>query len=145
MVLHVRRMFFNSDGWPVVSPERYAGTPPRRFTEDDLTGEWEMIRVREPRHERNLHAGQILWGEGELAKDERNRSFRLTLSADGKAGLTGYWSFLTEKQTIKLTIDEEEINELLIFAGQDWENEKETILFTGLDRNGRSVWGKRIK
>ncbi|MDR0658194.1 MAG: hypothetical protein LBG18_04580, partial [Mediterranea sp.] len=32
-----------------------------------------------------------------------------------------------------------------IFAGQDWENEKETILFTGLDRNGRSVWGKKIK
>ena len=145
MVLHVRRMFFNSDGWPVVSPERYAGIPSRKFTEDDLAGEWEMIRVREPRHERNLKAGQILFGEGELAKEEQNRSFRLTLSADGKAGMTGFWSFLTGKQTIKLTMNEEEINELLIFAGQDWENEKETILFTGLDRNGRSVWGKKVR
>ena len=27
MVLHVREMFWNSDGWPVVSPERYAGLP----------------------------------------------------------------------------------------------------------------------
>src|SRR5690606_22683922 len=25
MVLHVREMFWNEDGWPVVSPERYAG------------------------------------------------------------------------------------------------------------------------
>jgi arabinan endo-1,5-alpha-L-arabinosidase len=39
MVLHVRRVFFNSDGWPVVSPERYAGISSRRFTEDDLAGE----------------------------------------------------------------------------------------------------------
>ena len=31
------------------------------------------------------------------------------------------------------------------FAGHDWENETETILFTGLDSRGRSVWGKRIK
>jgi hypothetical protein len=25
-----------------------------------------------------------------------------------------------------------------------WENETETILFTGLDAQGHSVWGKRI-
>lgn len=31
-----------------------------------------------------------------------------------------------------------------IFAGHDWENETETILFTGLDAQGHSVWGKRI-
>ena len=27
----------------------------------------------------------------------------------------------------------------------DWENETETVLFTGLDSWGRSVWGKRTK
>ena len=48
------------EGWPVVSPERYAGTPSRRFTEADLAGEWEIIRVQEPRYERQLEAGQIL-------------------------------------------------------------------------------------
>ncbi len=145
MVLHVREMFFNSDGWPVVSPERYAATPTRKFTEKDLVGEWEVIRVREPQHERNLEAGQILWGEGELKKEEWNDSFSLTLLEGGKVDLTQNKWFLTEKHTLKLTIDEEDINELLIFAGQDWENEKETILFTGLDNSGRSVWGKRIR
>jgi arabinan endo-1,5-alpha-L-arabinosidase len=44
-----------------------------------------------------------------------------------------------------LTIDEETINNLIVFAGHDWENEQETVLFTGLDKDGRSFWGKRIK
>lgn len=42
-------------------------------------------------------------------------------------------------------LGKEEIKNLIIFAGHDWENEAETILFTGLDSWGRSVWGKRIK
>ena len=41
--------------------------------------------------------------------------------------------------------DKEIIENLIIFAGHDWENETETILFTGLDSRGCSVWGKRIK
>jgi arabinan endo-1,5-alpha-L-arabinosidase len=146
MVLHVREMFFNSGGWPVVSPERYAGTKPRTFKAQDMAGEWEIIRIIEPLHERRLEAGQILRGEGELVDREWNRSFKLKLNADGSTGMkNGKWSFSVREQILKLTIDNENINELIIFAGQDWENERETILFTGLDDRGRSVWGKRTK
>lgn len=145
MVLHTRELFFNSEGWPVASPERYAATPSRRFTKEDLVGEWEMIRVIEPLHERNLEAGQIIWGEGELRDEEWNCSRRLILQEDGTMGMNNKWSFLTENQTLKLVIDEEVIDELFIFAGQDWENETRTVLFTGLDSKGRSVWGKRVK
>lgn len=67
------------------------------------------------------------------------------LTKEGKiAGETGNWSFLTDKQSLNLTVEGEEIQNLIIFAGHDWENEKETILFTGLDTSGRSVWGKKI-
>ncbi|MFA7141425.1 MAG: hypothetical protein WC126_10570 [Proteiniphilum sp.] len=34
---------------------------------------------------------------------------------------------------------------LYLFFGQDWENQNQTLLFTGLDDKGRSVWGKRTK
>jgi len=34
---------------------------------------------------------------------------------------------------------------LVVFNGHDWENETRTLLFTGIDENGCSVWGKRIK
>ena len=83
MVLHVRQLFFTPDGWPVVSPERYTGTPSRKFTEVDLVGEWEMIRVQEPKYERQLEAGQILWGEGKLKDGEWNLSTRIKLAKDG--------------------------------------------------------------
>ncbi|NDV66210.1 arabinan endo-1,5-alpha-L-arabinosidase [Bacteroides sp. 224] len=145
MVLHVRETFFNSEGWPVVSPERYAATKKRTFNAADLVGEWEVLRVIEPLHERQLEAGQILWGEGELKDQEWNKSFSINLLEGGLTGLNEMWSFLTEKQSLKLNLKGEELNELFIFAGQDWENEKETILFTGLDSRGRSVWGKRVK
>ena len=54
MDLHVREVFFTVNGWPVVSPERYAGTAPRSFTKEDLVGEWEIIRIQEPPLERKV-------------------------------------------------------------------------------------------
>jgi arabinan endo-1,5-alpha-L-arabinosidase len=144
MVLHVRQVFFTPDGWPVVSPERYAGTPSRHFRQPDISGEWEIIRVREPVCERKLEAGQVLWGESELQSKECNSSFRLTLSKDGKIESRGTWHFSGKGQFLSFHLDDEPIDNLIIFAGHDWENEKETILFTGLDRKGRSVWGKKM-
>ena len=157
MVLHIRQLFFTPEGWPVASPERYAGTASRQFSKEDLVGEWEIIRVQEPAYERQLEAGQILWGEGELKEKEWNLSTRMTLAKDGtcKGQMTdnewnivqmnGKWSFLTEKHLLMVDLNSEKIENLVIFAGHDWENETETILFTGLDSRGRSVWGKRIK
>ena len=144
MVLHTREVFFNAEGWPVVSPERYAATPERHFTKEDLIGEWEIIHLNEPLHERQLEAGQILWGEGELVDEEWNHSFQISLAESGEAGANGKWDFLTEKQSLLLNLNGSEECELFVFAGQDWENERETILFTGLDKRGRSFWGKRI-
>lgn len=146
MDLHVRQVFFTDDGWPVVSPERYAGTQPRRFRVADLVGEWEVIRVQEPLYERRLEAGQILWGEGELKEEEWNRSRKLQFAKGGElANGAGSWAFVEDKQGLTLTLNGEPIDNLIVFAGHDWENEQETVLFTGLDARGRSVWGKRVK
>ncbi|MGL4852272.1 MAG: glycoside hydrolase family 43 protein, partial [Phocaeicola sp.] len=144
MVLHVRQLFFTESGWPVVSPERYTGTTPRTFTKEDLVGEWEIIRLAEPPLERGLEAGQILWGEGDLQEREQAHATLVTFDAAGHAG-TMKWVFNAKKQLLTMKSDSEEISNLIIFAGHDWENEQETILFTGLDTKGCSVWGKRIK
>lgn len=92
MDLHVREVFFTVNGWPVVSPERYAGTAPRSFTKEDLVGEWEIIRIQEPPLERSLEAGQILWGEGDLRNGEQALSARVVLEADGSVG-DATWDF----------------------------------------------------
>lgn len=155
MVLHVRQLFFTADGWPVVSPERYAGVPPVKFDAADLAGEWEILRVTEPRAERELEAGQILWGEGDLRDGEWNDSFSVTFDADGsviskcdkegKKPEPGSWLFDAGSQTLCLTVGGEKISGLVVHAGHDWEREADTVLFTGLDFTGRSVWGKRVK
>lgn len=146
MNLHLRQVFFTEDGWPVVSPQRYTGSEPQKFTAKDMVGEWEVIRVREPLYERRLEAGQILWGEGELRSEEWNLSQVLPLQKDGLLGEDkGNWEFSADRQSLQLTLEGDTVRNLIVFAGHDWENETETVLFTGLDSRGRSVWGKRIK
>ena len=145
MVLHVRQLFFTPDGWPVASPQRYVEGIGEVVSEKKIAGEWEMIRIRESVYERELEAGQILWGEGELHEKEWNKSFHINLNSDGSTSNNGSWSFEGQNQTLTLTIGEENIRNLYLFFGQDWENQTQTLLFTGLDDKGRSVWGKRTK
>lgn len=146
MDLHVRRILFTPDGWPVVSPQRYAGVPQRSFSAADLEGEWEIVRIVEPRAERRLEAGQILWGEGALLDGEWNIAEPYTLANAGViAENKGSWQFDEKNQLLSMTLNGEKINNLIIFAGHDWERRLDTVLFTGLDDQGRSVWGKRTK
>ena len=111
-----------------------------------MAGEWEIVRVQEPAYERCLEAGQILWGEGQLRDEEWNLSSILSFEKNGCLGKNkGNWNLLEAKQLLSLTLEGECVDNLIVFAGHDWENETETVLFTGLDSRGRSVWGKRIK
>ena len=144
MDLHVRRVFWTKDGWPVLSPERYAGTEQMNIRKNDLAGEWEVITIHGDVPLRDLEAGQILWGENHLKSEEVNRSVVVRLSKDYSISgeMTGKWTF--ENGILKLNTDNITI-ELQVFAGQDWENEKKTLLFTGLNDKGYSLWGKRIK
>jgi arabinan endo-1,5-alpha-L-arabinosidase len=145
MVLHLRELFFTPDGWPVVSPQRYAGDERRIVSEKEIAGDWEIIRIRESTHERQLEAGQIMWGKDSLENEEWNSSYPLRLHSDGTTSDHGSWSFNQKNQTMTFTVDKETIRNLYIFAGHDWEKQTRTILLTGLDDEGRSVWGKRIK
>lgn len=43
--LHVRKMLWTKDGWPVVSPERYAGEYAQDIPKSMIAGEWEGLAV----------------------------------------------------------------------------------------------------
>ena len=43
MDLHVRKIFWTSNGWPVVSPERYAWEDNATVSKDSMHGQWEKI------------------------------------------------------------------------------------------------------
>ncbi len=148
MDLHLRQVFFTTDGWPVVSPQRYAGTPERRFQPADLAGVWEIIRVDNPKSDRSLDAGQVLWGEGGLRNDESSISRTCAVYPDGYltvAGSHGSWSFDPDRQLMTMKIGDETITDLIVHAGHDWERQTDTVLLTGLDSGGRSIWAKRVR
>ena len=144
MDLHVRQVFWTKDGWPVVSPERYAATEQMGIGEKDIHGDWEVITIHGDAPLRELEAGQILWGENLLKPEEVNRSAVVTLHKNKTISgeISGNWTY--ESGILKLNTDNK-IVELKVFTGQDWENEKTTLLFTGLNDRGYSIWGKRIK
>ena len=144
MNLHVRQIFFTENGWPVVSPQRYLASQERKINKNDLVGKWEIIRILPPPLIRDLSAGQILWGEGSLKKGEQAESIVISFENNGKADEAS-WNFNERKQLLNIISDKEAINNLIVFTGHDWENEKNTLLLTGLDENGYSVWGKKVQ
>ncbi|HZI24337.1 MAG TPA: hypothetical protein VFD46_04640 [Chryseolinea sp.] len=44
MVLHIRKMFWTDEGWPIVSPERFAGTEQTPVTKTEMAT-WEKIKL----------------------------------------------------------------------------------------------------
>ncbi|MCE5332131.1 MAG: arabinan endo-1,5-alpha-L-arabinosidase [Bacteroidales bacterium] len=145
MVLHVREVKWTADGWPVVSPERYAASKQTKILKKDIEGTWEIIRIQDSKTDRKLEFGQIMRGENRLRTTEIDVSNIVVFCKDGKMkGSDGKWKFDAGKG-LTLILKDETINNLIIFVGHDWENETETLLFTGLDQNGCSVWGKKIK
>ncbi|UJF32570.1 arabinan endo-1,5-alpha-L-arabinosidase [Paenibacillus hexagrammi] len=129
--LQVRQMLWTKDGWPVVSPERYAGEYLQLIPKSIIAGQWERIYQ---------------------AKDANGRvkAKPLILTADGKAegepGV-GSWKFDGE-HTITIEWSGDSVNkrseQVLLLPSWDWELNRPSLVFTGLDEQGASVWGKQI-
>ncbi len=170
MVLHVRELKWTHDGWPVVSPQRFSGkvnpdsvlnacaisklsknkTKEKQLSSNlklqtkQIQGFWEIIRIQDTKTDRQLEFGQILWGEGQLRPTEINQSKYVEFLKNGQMkGSDGKWKY-NSKAGLTLLLKNETIGNLIVFAGHDWENQTETLLFTGLDKNGCSVWGKKV-
>jgi arabinan endo-1,5-alpha-L-arabinosidase len=146
MDLHVRRIYWTPDGWPVVSPERYAGVPQCMITDNQLIGKWEVIQLRELGNSVKLWQGQIPGGGWKYDTARFNNSFEIKLLANGKVeGLSGFsWSFNNDVLILKNESDNLSYN-LMVGREWDWENKNETIIFTGIGAKGYSFWGKLLK
>lgn len=124
MMGHVRRIKWTEDGWPVVSPQRYAGVPQRVITEEDIIGTWEHIVL-------NYQYRTI------------QKSVHVVFNSNQTIGgnLSGTWSL--DSNAGILTING---RVHILENSWDWEASprKTTITFTGINSEGRSVWGKKI-
>ncbi|KEO74434.1 arabinan endo-1,5-alpha-L-arabinosidase [Anditalea andensis] len=134
MIMHVRKLYWTDDGWPLASPQRFANLETVNVNTEDLVGNWEEIVLNY----------RIIPGYAdEQFLPDMQQASDLVFNADGsignEAGQT--WTYAAPW----LTVNRGDGNILKVFVdnGYDWENHKPTILFTGLDQKGTAIWGKK--
>jgi len=124
MLGHVRKIEWTSDGWPVVSPERFAGVPQEVLVDSLITGTYEIVELN--------YEYQVV----------QEPSSTLYLSSKHKVGgdYSGEWSF--DSVTGILTVGSQEF---IVRNGYDWEASprKTTIVISGINSSGSSLWGKK--
>jgi arabinan endo-1,5-alpha-L-arabinosidase len=136
MVMHVRQIFWTQDGWPLVSPERFALVENAIVTNAEIKGGWDRI----------VFNYDVVPGFSvEQFWPDMQRSAAITLDESGSINndLGNSWIFDYPKLT--LTWANGAIEDLIVHRGRDWENKIDsTILFTGLNKSGTTVWGRKI-
>jgi arabinan endo-1,5-alpha-L-arabinosidase len=143
MVLHVREIFWNSDGWPVVSPERYAGMPGLEIKNKNITGRWEMISLNEVADSVVLWQGQIPPGGWHYDTTMFNNPVVVNFNDDGSIdNMPGYnWKMNNNRLLVK---NHEGTTELIVSNAWDWERKKQTIILSGIKPNGIGIYGKKL-
>lgn len=136
MVLHTRQVFWTTDGWPIVSAERFADEVETVVEESELLGTWEIIDF----------GYTVVPGFADTqTSPDFQRSKTVSIEAGGSitGELTGSWTY--ESPWLTLTIGEV-TTQVLTERGRDWENEvASTVLFTGIKEDGLTLWGKKIQ
>ncbi|MEZ4907511.1 MAG: arabinan endo-1,5-alpha-L-arabinosidase [Saprospiraceae bacterium] len=136
MVLHVRKIFWTDDGWPITSPERYAGLEQSEISGSDLIGQYEQITLG--------YSVVPGFSETQISPDFQT-SVSLTLDENGTVNgdANSNWNFNYPNLTINLSNGV--IEKFIVSYGRDWENNiYKTILFTGLNNEGTCIWAKKI-
>lgn len=138
MVLHVRKIFWTLEGWPVVSPERYANVPPVEVTKEQLAGDYEQIN----------HAYTVIPGyEREQLDPQYAVAVKTVLAADGTVtgAATGTWTYQAPWLELKLGGGLPSAK-LHVSAERDWENKKaSTLVMTGFNTEGTAIWLKKTQ
>ena len=127
--LRVHQMFFNYEGWPIMTPHRYGGETLESYSEAEVAGIYQYINhgrdtsshIKESTNIELKQDGTILW-EGDVC---------------------GGWE-LSSNGCIKLTIDGREYDGVVL---KQWDNglKKKVMVFTALStENGVSIWGSKI-
>ncbi len=135
MNLHVRKLFWTTDGWPVASPERYAWEKDSLIGQADIAGNWERIVL-------NYHV--VPGYSVEQTSPDFQVSTPLVIDAAGtlNGNSADTWTYAAPR--LQLNWSDGTTEKLFVQKGRDWENKNaNSIIFTGLNNNGTAVWGKK--
>ena len=138
--LNVRRMLFTEEGFAVVSPEWYAGEDVNEAKNvtaqnvyQDIEGQeasWEFLTMRSDNvaNYTQYHSKTYQLTQNQEVINEHSTS-------------VGSWNLVNDNMTIDFG---EFTAKGKLFLGWDWENWKQTVLFSGISDKGETVWGKQV-
>lgn len=125
--VRVHSMYFNEEGWPVVSPYEYSGDQIAQYGYEttDIAGEYEYIN------------------HGNDTSSEIHNYSSITFSTDGtiSGAVSGTWSQAQDSAAAVLTIDGQKYSGYFL-AAQD-ENGKNVMSFTAVGSNNQTIWGAK--
>lgn len=134
MILHVRKLFWTEDGWPVASPERFAATEQTPVLRDELAGTWEQI----------VMGYRVVPGYAEeQTLPDFQEAVALTLDESGTINGAGENTWTYDAPWLTLNWNNVWIDKVYVERGRDWENKKPCLVFSGLNNAGTAVWGKK--
>ena len=126
-IMHVRKMYWSQDGWPLASPEVYAGEKECALGVSDIVGKYERIRLTP-----DIPQGIQTSTNMELYEDGTGIFGVLTRVA---------WEMMDE-QHIRITYaNREEVYQ--VAPAWDYELWQPTLIITGKDNKGICLWGKK--
>lgn len=135
MNLHVRKLFWTTDGWPVASPERYAWEKDSLISQADITGAWERIVLNY-----TVVPGYSL----EQLSPDFQLSTDLTIDAAGTLNGNSADTWIYAAPWLQLNWSNGTTEKVYVQKGRDWENKKaNSMIFSGLNNVGTAVWGKK--
>lgn len=134
MDLHIRKLFWTGDGWPVASPERYAWEDNSTVARDSITGAWEQIVL-----------GYTVVPGYSLEQTNPHFQVAVNINIDAAGTINGNvantWTYTAP--WLELKWSNGFTDKVFVQKGRDWENKKSTVIFTGLNNAGTAIWGKK--
>ena len=135
MDLHVRKISWTTDGWPIVSPERYANVAQTTIAATDVAGTYEKITL-------NYHVVPGYGTEQTNPDFQVSTTFKLDAAGTIDGNAADKWTFTAP--WLELKYSNGDTYKLKVERERDWENKiTSTLIFTGLDNHGTAIWGKR--
>lgn len=125
--MHVHRILWTPNGWPVLNPQRYAGEHIQPIDKASIAGEYERIKLTP------------------LVPQSVLNSVPMTLFEDGRfecCSIIGSWE-QADDTSIAITYGNV-VETCLLTPAWDWQRGVPTLALTGLDQFGVAVWASKI-
>ena len=113
--LHIRKIVWSDDEWPLVSPERYTGEKEKHVELKTINGRWDIVSM-----------------EPSVNTQHRSQAYQLNESA-----------FLQHSDSKFFISAGEHVIEAVVFEAWDFEYRVPTYVFTGINQDGIVMMGKK--